>query len=323
MIAADVNKTNSITTADATIINQALLGSPSALAQFKTSWRFVPQTHTMSMPPWGFPENITLTGVSSSQTGKDFFGIKTGDLVSIWTNPSTLGAGEPLVLRVQDQVLEAGKEIEVEFRADQLNDLAAWQFALRFDPEQLQLAVVQPLQALPLTLEDFGLLNISEGEIRTAWSQAAGLTLEEATPVFRLKFNVLQSGGKLSDALQLANGILPGRVYNSALAESGVELHFAETTHAGTGPGAPSLWLYASPNPFKYRTTLHFELPEAGEAELRVYDVSGRLLLSMRKYYNAGVQKELLELDESAVGVLFVELLSSGEKVTQRLVKMD
>jgi hypothetical protein len=309
LVSADVNKTNSITTLDATIINQALLGNPSALLQFKTSWRFVPQTHTMSMPPWGFPENITLTGVSTNQTGKDFYGIKTGDLVSVWTNPSTFGAGEPLVLRVQDQVLEAGKEIEAEFRADQLNDLAAWQFALRFNPEQLQLAVVQPLQALPLTLEDFGLLNISEGEIRTAWSQAAGLALEEATPVFGLKFNVLQSGGKLSDALQLANGILPGRVYNSALAESGVTLEYSGLSQAGPVVATNDyLLLQNVPNPFARRTRIGFVLPEACEATLRVFDTGGRLLTERSGWYPAGRNTEDFDFGSEAPGVLYYEL---------------
>ncbi|MBK6904250.1 MAG: hypothetical protein IPH04_15990 [Saprospirales bacterium] len=62
-IAADVNKSNSINTTDATLINQALLGNPSALNQI-TSWRFVPASYTFPNPnvPWGFPEQINLSG---------------------------------------------------------------------------------------------------------------------------------------------------------------------------------------------------------------------------------------------------------------------
>ncbi|HRI59545.1 MAG TPA: hypothetical protein PK228_07470, partial [Saprospiraceae bacterium] len=61
LVAADVNKTNTITTVDVTIINQSILGNPAALAQFKTSWRFVPTSHAMTNPPWGFPEQRTYT----------------------------------------------------------------------------------------------------------------------------------------------------------------------------------------------------------------------------------------------------------------------
>ena len=59
LVAADVNKSNSITALDATLINQALLGNGSALAQIKTCWRFVPKSHTMALPPWGFPDAPT------------------------------------------------------------------------------------------------------------------------------------------------------------------------------------------------------------------------------------------------------------------------
>ncbi len=182
-VAADVNKSNSISTLDATIINQSLLGNPAALAQFKTSWRFVPQSHTMSNPPWGFPENISLTGVTSDQTNQDFFGIKTGDVTGN-ADPANLNAGNPLVFNVEDRILERREEIVVAFKANQLYDLAVFQFALHFDPETLQLLEIQPLQALPLAIGHFGLYKVDDGEIRAVWSQANGVSLEEAAPVF-------------------------------------------------------------------------------------------------------------------------------------------
>ena len=49
-IAADVNKSNSITTYDATLVGQAIAGNPAALAVFNTSWRFVPQAYTFPNP---------------------------------------------------------------------------------------------------------------------------------------------------------------------------------------------------------------------------------------------------------------------------------
>ncbi|MCB0545481.1 MAG: hypothetical protein KDC70_18285, partial [Saprospiraceae bacterium] len=66
-VCADVNKSNSITGLDVTIINQSLLGNPAALNQFKTSWRFVPSDYALSVPPWGFPEQRSYTGISGAQ----------------------------------------------------------------------------------------------------------------------------------------------------------------------------------------------------------------------------------------------------------------
>ncbi|MBK7936620.1 MAG: hypothetical protein IPJ82_05810 [Lewinellaceae bacterium] len=198
IVAADVNKSNSVTSLDASLINQALLGNQSSLLQIKTSWRFAPAGYTMNNPPWGFPETIVLTNVSGNQAGKDFYGFKTGDVVTPTANPANLsGSGNALVWRVKEQTLEVGAEVVVEFIAGQTDDLAAFQMALRFDPNQLQFVEIQPFAALPLAMEHFGTYHIADGEIRVVWSQAAGVFVSENAPVFRLKFTVLQSGGKL------------------------------------------------------------------------------------------------------------------------------
>ncbi|MBK8191877.1 MAG: hypothetical protein IPK76_01160 [Lewinellaceae bacterium] len=278
-VAADVNKSNSITSLDASIVYQALLGNPLAINQFKTPWRFVPVAHTMNIPPWGFPEKIVLTGVSGILPNQDFFGVKTGDIVAAFANPANFGAGNPLVFKVHDQVLQTGAEVLAEFRADQLEDLAAFQFALHFDPTQLQLAAVTTADggALPLTMDNFGLYHVSEGEIRAVWSQAEGLFVEEATSVFSLKFNVLEGGGKLSEALSLDEDALPGHAYNSALAESGVQLNFLGTTGTGGPASASGLQLLQNrPNPFVDETTIGFVLPEGSgcDVQLRLFDAT-------------------------------------------------
>ncbi|MBK8966650.1 MAG: hypothetical protein IPM36_08185 [Lewinellaceae bacterium] len=305
-VAADVNKSNSITTFDASVINQALLGNPAALAQFKTSWRFVPVTHTMALPPWGFPEKISLAGVSGSAPGQDFWGIKTGDVVDVYANPANLIPHPPLVLRANDAILEAGQELSVTFRADQFADLAAWQFALLFDPERLELTGIEPNSQMPLTAEHFGLYNIAEGVIRAAWAQAVGISLHDAEVVFSVKFNVLQSGGKLRDALSLDETSLPAYAYNSALEESGVALVYDQASSVVAGSGL-ALGLDIWPNPFVGHATARFFLPEPCMAQLRVVDATGRELWRVRKNCPSGWQQEAIRLD-GMTGALVCEL---------------
>ncbi len=319
-IAADVNKSNSINTTDATLINQALLGNPSALNQI-TSWRFVPASYTFPNPnvPWGFPEQINLSGVNGNVTGQDFKGIKLGDVVTTWANPANLGAGESLVFLVQDQLLEAGSELTAEFMADQLNDLNSFQFALHFDPAQLQLLEIVPASdGLPVSMDNFGTYNLAEGEIRVVWSQAAALMLNEAAPVFRLRFKAIESGARLSEVLQLDEEALPGYAYNSAYTELEVELRYLEWTDVVHANYQPVL-LTNQPNPFTEVTSLHFVLPEAGEAELRISDAAGRLLFSQKKYYTAGQQIETLRLNGIG-GVLFAELVTERGSVMRKML---
>jgi len=320
-VAADVNKSNSINTLDASIITQSLLGNPSALAQFKTSWRFVPTSHAMTNPPWNFPEKRTYTNINSPQSGQDFYGIKTGDVVTTFANPANLGGKTaPFTVTIKNETLSANSELDIEFKADQFADLAALQFALRFDPAQLQFIEIQPGTATPLTVDNFGLYNISEGEIRMAWAQATGIAVSEAAPIFHLKFKALQSGSKLSEALQLDELELPALAYTGTLKESKVELKFSEATNTGNPAGASALQLLQNrPNPFNGTTTIGFVLPESCEAQLRIFDVSGKMLAERKAQYPAGKQEETFELGD-VTGVLCYELTTPFGTLTKKMV---
>ncbi|MBK8192243.1 MAG: hypothetical protein IPK76_03110 [Lewinellaceae bacterium] len=296
-VAADVNKSNSITTFDATVINQALLGNPAALAQIKTSWRFVPMDYSLPLPPWGFPEKINLTGVNGNVPGQDFFGIKTGDVVDTYADPANLTVPRPLVFQLNDQVLQAGAALNLGFRAGQFDDLAAWQFALRFDPAALQLTGIKPGTGSPaLTTDHFGTYNISEGEIRSVWSQPAGVSVAETGAVFHMKFQVLESGRMLSEVLRLDESALPAYAYNSILEQTGVTLRYDQATHTTQVDAALLLGLQVQPNPFVNQTQVMFRLPEAADVQLRVLDAGGRELFRIAKTYSAGYQQETIRL---------------------------
>ncbi len=323
LVAADVNKSNSVTAVDVSVINQALLGNASALQQFKTSWRFVPKNYALAIPPWGFPDSILLANVSGNVPGQDFYGIKTGDVVVAFANPANFGAGEPLVLNVVDRVLEPGTEMTVDFSAGQLPDLAALQLALRFEPRALEFVEVQPLGGLPLGTDHFGLFHVGEGEIRAVWSQAEGLFVEEAAPVFRLKFRVLQGGVKLSEVLMMDEESLPARVYTAALAESPVVLAFHATTGSAPAAEATGLRLEQNrPNPFSGVTMFPFVLPQDGEALLRITNATGQVLLEQKKRYAAGRHEEALYLP-GAGGVLYAELITGQGTAARRLLAAE
>ncbi|MBK7338440.1 MAG: hypothetical protein IPJ00_20825 [Saprospirales bacterium] len=326
-IAADVNKSNTISSLDATLISQALLGNPAALNQI-TSWRFVPYSYTFPNPniPWGFPEKIILTGVSGDVPNQDFKGIKLGDVVATFANPANFGAGEPLVLRAADRELQMGESFAVEIIADQMNDLAAFQFALGFDPSLVQLEGVEPLAGLPLTADHFGTFNAAQGEIRVAWSQENGLTLSEATPLFRLIFTALENGSKLSGALYLEEDILPAKAYTDALAESGVQLIIEQTTALNDlATGKTNFQLLPNfPNPFHGSTTIEFILPESCEVQLRVLNVDGQELWRVNKTYPAGNNSETLFLDGTvSSGVLYCEMVTPFGALVRKMVLMQ
>ncbi|MCC6459622.1 MAG: hypothetical protein IT260_04060 [Saprospiraceae bacterium] len=322
LVAADVNKSNSVSTLDATIINQALLGNPAANLQFKTSWRFVPAAHPMNNPPWGFPEKITLNGVPNGASAQNFYGIKTGDVIAVYANPANFSAPEPLVLECPDQVLVPGARLVAECSARPFSELAALQLALRFDPERLTLVSVQPLGALPLSEDHFGQYEVEDGILRLAWSQAQGVSLQQTSPLFRLEFEVREGGGRLSEALALADDRLPGRAYSSSFVESELQLQFAGTTGTAA-PVATGLQLLQNrPNPAQGHTNIGFVLPEACVARLRLFDAAGRIVAERKDQFPVGRHDLRFDLSGCA-GLLYYELTTPVGTLTRKMITVE
>lgn len=322
-IAADVDNNNQITSLDANIVQLSLLGNPGALAQFKNSWRFVPLTHGLGTPPWGFPEKINLTNTTGNRINQDFYGIKIGDVTTTAANPANSGPGTPFVFQTTDQRLQANTTVTATFQATPVADLAAFQFALHFDPTQLELTGIEPLKGdLPLSLDNFGSIDAENGVLRMVWAGYKSLNLTQETPAFRLIFNTLETRSLLSEVLQIRDAVLPGKAFTSHFVESAVQLQYVATT--GTQPTpegqASALELQNQPNPFDRQTSLSFVLPEACVAELRIFDGTGRVLITRSARLASGSHREAFDFGQLPPGILYAELKTPFGTARRKMV---
>lgn len=337
LLAADIDLNNVIDGNDWQHIRRAVLGSPSSLALFAAKpWRFVPTPdpgpgfpgYTPAPNPFllPIPESRPLIGVMGGVVGQDFYGLKMGDL-DYTANPNLKPEpGTPLVWLVQDEVLQAGKEYAVTFRAAHFQNLTGYQFAVQTETAHLQWLDVETAPT-PLHLskaDHFGLYNIAAGEIRSVWLDPAGQTLPENAPVFTLRFRALTSGLLLSDVLRLGTQVLTPEAYSLGQGRSDVHLVFADaqttaTTNPATAAGVQLL--QNRPNPFSEFTTIGFVLPQPCDAQLRVFDATGRELIRLNKNYPAGYSEEAVRLD--ATGILYYELTTPFEPITRRMVSAN
>lgn len=324
LIAADANSNGVINNLDLSILQNSILGNPQAQAQMVKSWRFIPTNYAVNNPPWGFPESISLTGVNGKIIAQDFYGIKVGDITTVSANPANSGKGQPFVMSTPDQVLQEGNILAVDLEAAALSDITALQFALRFNPDQLQLADIATLDALPLTADHFGTHDLANGSLRMLWAGHQPVSLKTASPMLRLQFEVLQSGSLLSEVLHLDDETLTGHVYNSRSAESGVSLRFNNMLTATPEVRANSgvQLLQNRPNPFRGQTTIAFVLPEACEARLRIVDAGGRVVAERTKQYTDGQHEEAFDLN-AAPGVLYYELTTPFGVQTKKMTKVE
>jgi hypothetical protein len=179
MIAADANKSNTITTFDIVELRKLILGIYQKLPNVD-SWRFVQKDHPFHLPNNPFADTELTSGsleyyikdpnFNNSPTAQaDFVGIKVGDV-----NNSVIPHAKPQNLdhqSIQFDVPQAktGEYIHVPVTYTGSVSLEAYQFGLHFNPEKLEFIGPSIGEIPGFSLENFGLENVRTGEIRTLW----------------------------------------------------------------------------------------------------------------------------------------------------------
>ena len=326
-IAADVNKSKNITTADAALIQQALKGNPAAEALFPTAWRFVPTSwpfpaasNSPLSPFWAFPENLPITVTPFVLSlNNDFYGIKIGDVTGDSDPLMRPDLQTPFVLRTADQMLEAGEEVRVDVSIEGFVDIAAFQCALDFDLTALSFIGLETASASSLTEDDFGTFHAAEGQLRAVMAHVDGATFPDGMQHFTLRFVALQSGAKLSEVMRVNEDeeLLP-LAYNNELLSQPLVLAFGNTT-SNPELGAEALYLTVRPNPATDRTIVHFNMPQAGDASISLYDATGRLVSVQNSFFPAGINDVPVSFDNAA-GLMMVELKTVDGVRTVKLI---
>jgi hypothetical protein len=306
MIAADANKSGSITTFDIVEIRKLILGIYTELPN-NTSWRFVDKAYVFPTPnnpfqPW-FPESISIVDALSHQMGKDFVGVKIGDVNGSAVANATMQAEErtasTAIFDIEDRDVKAGEEFEVTFKAAE--KLKGFQFT----------ATLAGLKAVGIVNAE----NVNESNFNLLPQNAMAVSIDGAQE-FTVRFRAEQSG-KLSEMLGVSGAITRAEAYGDA-GRMGVAFRFDGKTIAGVG-----FELYQNqPNPFVNRTFIGFFLPEAAEATLSVFDETGRVVYQQKGQFAKG--ENTIALDRALInttGMLYYKLETATDSATKKMIQ--
>ena len=311
MIAADANRSGSITTLDLVAIRKVILFVTSEFPN-NTSWRFVEKDHVFSNSKNPFADVIPEVTSFNNAVGNnraDFIGVKIGD-VNGDALPNGLGFieerifNEKFELNIKDQSFKEGEKVEVLVNSD-FNSIDGFQTTLKFNTEKLRLT---DIKSATLIDENFGTSMVDEGFITLSWNGVA-----EKKEAFVIQFTAI-SNGKLSQALSLIDKFTPSEAFkNNELKD--VELNF------GTSVEKSKFALFQNqPNPFNSETVIGFEIPRADEATLTIRDLSGKVLRFIKGEYGAGYNTVKVEMTNSLPNsVLIYELKTSTNKATKKM----
>ncbi|MEM1118910.1 MAG: HYR domain-containing protein [Bacteroidota bacterium] len=319
-LAADVNGNERITVTDLAEIQAVILG---IRTEFFTapSWRFVPADFIISLDD-PFANDIP-SSISTISEDADFIAIKMGDVNSTATtvNLQTTEAKARDIFRfgVEDQSLRAGDLIEVPFKADNFQDVYAYQMTLNANPEWLTFEGIEAGVLTDLNLNNFGLQAAESGLISTLWFAAEPQSFEQNATLFTISFRVNRSGKNLSDILRTSSEQLDAAAYAEGEQAKNISLSFNQPI------ATEGFELFQNkPNPFSAQTTISFSVPQATAATLRFYDFSGRRVHQINGDYARGVNNVVIHKNDlGSGGVLYYEIETPNFTARKKMIVLD
>lgn len=321
-VAADVNKSKSVTTFDVVEIRKLILGIYDTFPAVP-AWRIT--------RPVSNPEHIANFNalVDTFQVflpnliddvhyqGLSFIGIKYGDV-----NGSALLQGEPgaddrynappVLLQMDDIWMEAGAEMLVPVRMGEQLKLEGWQLSLQVEPGKMEL-----LELIGLPEDHYRLQSHS---LRALWADGNGISMDPSQAVFYLKVRALQDC-RLSEALLLDMESLRAEVYVSGVEKA--QSRRPLVLHIGAQTGTQAVFFPPAPNPFTQETHFDVWLKQAGVVYLELFDLNGKLLHTDRFEVEAGLQSLLIRGSElPAQGVLMYRIRADQASASGKLVRI-
>ena len=276
LIAADVNKSGSISIIDMLQLRKIILGIDKEFKENK-SWRFVDAKYTFKKEsnPYQFPEIVNINDLNGSAEAH-FYGIKIGDVNgNAIANGSGLGdtrEQQDYVLQAENKELLAGETYPVTIYADPSLSAEGMQFTLQYDPKKLQF---ESLLTDSILLSMMGVFE-EEGLLTLSWVSK----MIPESMVLSLPFTALQRG-EIADMIQIGDRITRSEAY---IGERTLPVNLSFTDK----PAEPIV-LNPYPNPFMDRVNIPYYLPVNASVSLKIFDFSGKLVRSIVQEGNTGL----------------------------------
>jgi len=325
LIAADANRSGSVTTLDLILLRKLILNISMSLPN-NTSWRFVPLSFEFPDPanPFGysFPEVLNVNNLAGELSNGDFVAIKVGD-VNMSAVPNNLipiderSTEGTFHLEAEDELLQAGQTYSIALKSRELTNIQGFQATLHWQTDAVRL-----IELLPGAVEtEHSALFPEKGAVTLSWfrmEEDRAPDVAEDSELFRVHLHVLRAC-RLREVLSIAEGPTPAEAYGQADQPLELALTFREPA------GNEKAILYQNfPNPFRVSTIIGFELTEAGNGVLRLFDVNGRQLKVVTGDYQRGYNEVSLHAGElSGPGVYFYVLELDDTMLHRSLVLHD
>lgn len=314
LIAADVNNDQEVTAVDLIELRKLILGIYDELPN-NGSWRFGDANQAMDMNnPFDFDEMIEINNLSTAMMHEDFVGVKIGDVndsveANANTNSSEERSSASIDIVYNDRDIAVGELVELSIAGSALTDVYGYQFTMA--TEGLELVDVTS-GVINVSAENFASFG---NVVTTSWNSTTPVTADDA--LFTMTFRSAVSG-RLSDIIAVNSDITRAEAY------VGSDLEIVNIDVDNTTESAEFALYQNEPNPFTTNTVIGFVMPEAADATLTVYDVTGKVIKLVDGNFAKGYNEiELSKSDLGAAGVLYYQLDSGDFTATKKMIIIE
>lgn len=315
LLAADVNKSGTVTTLDLLFIQQLLLEHIETFPN-NTSWRFIPSAYPLTDISADIPDAYHYYNLISCQFAQNFKAIKVGDLNASATLDGSGGLVETVedrtnwLIYTDEQYLHKGNTYEVDIRVSDIALVAGMDLNLFFDPSLVE---VQGVESTLIQESQLRLDQIKEGKLSAIYLDDQ--TEKNNGQLLRCKL-IAKENTSLSAVLQLQKETQKQFLYDQNLKKYKLKLEFQNNK-------AQRLVLYGNtPDPFVHQTQLEFFLPIAATYTVELRDAKGSLLFTLKRNADKGMQNVLISGENLPKGILYCSVLFKGNIYTDEIIKM-
>ena len=316
IIAADVNKSGSVTTLDVVALQKLILLLDLEMPNGNTSWRFVDAAYQFQDPDnplaESFPEVFSINNLAGDILNADFVAVKVGDVNGTATGGAQTGASDrsnlpEFRIELRDLYAHTGDKVQVPIELDSPEGFLGFQWAMHINPEFAVLENILPGEALQLS--DFG--NLENGWCTL--STYAASSFGKAS--FTLELTMLQDGW-LRDILSIDYSKMLAEVYTDFELPAQPVFSFVTETD--------KLVFDILPNPSQadIRLALHAQTEQT--VRVQILDASGQILSDQSLQLYSGTNGITIPAETFPGAGIYLCRLEAGDQVsTQKIIRMQ
>jgi len=319
-IAADVNRSGSITARDVSELRKLILGIDNNFENNK-SWNFVDANWAITADNFAsYKNHIQLNDFNQNAMNVDFISVKTGDVTGeantgLQNQNQASRSNHNLVLEVGETNFDKNELIKIPIRSIN-NDfsLNGLQFAMQLDTRALEFVAIE---SAGLEMDPSNYNVMGDGTIRLSWNGNQPKLISNMECMFYLVCQTKQVGQINYNTLRVIQEDYSAEAYTL-----GGDFEIAMVYRSNNNRVDESYELFQNiPNPFYSETNIYFRVPEEEHVMIGFYDISGKMLKSYEIAAKKGINTLKVKSEEfNSNGVLYYKLDADRFSSTRKMI---